>query len=69
MATGNIANQRPIVSATAGPMSFGSFEYALVVMTPRCSHCNRRVTGHGVRMAAGDIYCSTQCAGRVRAPT
>ena len=69
MATGNIANQHLTVCPTAGPMSFGSFEYAMVVMTPRCSHCNRRVTGHGVRMAAGNIYCSTQCTGGVRAPT
>jgi hypothetical protein len=69
MATGNIPNQRPTSSPNGVPMSFGSFEYAMVVMAPRGPHCNRRITGDGVRSAAGDIYCGTQCAGRGRAPT
>lgn len=68
MATGSIPNQRHTFRPAEGPMSFGSFEYAMVVMVPRCSHCNRRIAGHGVRMAAGDIYCDTQCAGRGRKP-
>jgi hypothetical protein len=69
MATGNIPIRRPTFCPTEGPMSFGSFEYAMVVMAPRCAHCNRRIAGHGVRTAAGDTYCSIQCAGRGRAPT
>ena len=44
------------------PMSFGSFECAVVVMVPRCTHCNCRIAGHVVRSGTGAIYCSNHCA-------
>lgn len=47
------------------PMSFGSFEGAMVVMLPRCAGCNCRIVATGVR--AGANYCSNQCACQSRA--
>ncbi|MEO8419922.1 MAG: hypothetical protein ABI457_01895 [Hyphomicrobium sp.] len=49
------------------PMSFGSFEGAMVVMLPRCAGCNCRIVATGVRSGAGAIYCSNQCACQSRA--
>ena len=52
---------------SAAPMSFGSFECAMVVMVPRCTHCHCRIAGHVVRSGTGAIYCSTLCASQSRA--
>lgn len=52
------------MTKSAAPMSFGSFECAMVVMAPRCTHCNCRIAGTVVRSGTGAIYCSTQCAVR-----
>ena len=54
-------------TAAAVPMSFGSFESAMVVMVPRCARCNCRISGTGVCSDAGEIYCSNQCACQSRA--
>ena len=49
------------------PMSFGSFECAMVLMAPCCTHCNCRIAGHVVRSGTGAIYCGAQCACQSRA--
>jgi glutamate/tyrosine decarboxylase-like PLP-dependent enzyme len=57
------------LTKSAAPMSFGSFECAMVVMAPRCTHCNCRIAGTVVRSGTGAIYCGTQCARQSRART
>lgn len=52
---------------SAAPMSFGSFECAMVLMAPRCTHCNCRIAGAVVRSDSGAIYCGAQCAHQSRA--
>ena len=53
----------------AAPMSFGSFECAMVLMALRCTHCNCRIAGTVVRSDSGAIYCGAQCAHQSRALT
>ncbi|MDD9207917.1 hypothetical protein PU560_15785 [Georgenia sp. 10Sc9-8] len=43
--------------------TFDSFECAIHVMAPTCSHCGCRVLGHGVE-ADGRVYCCAHCARR-----
>jgi hypothetical protein len=50
------------LTKSAAPMSFGSFECAMVLMAPRCMHCNCRIAGTVVRSDTGAIYCGAQCA-------
>jgi hypothetical protein len=52
---------------SAAPMCFGSFECAMVLMAPRCTHCNCRIAGAVVRSDSGAIYCGAQCANESRA--
>jgi hypothetical protein len=54
---------------SAAPMSFGSFECAMVLMAPRCTHCNCRIAGTVVHSDTGAIYCCAQCARQGRART
>src|SRR4051812_35597547 len=35
---------------------FDSFECAINVLAPKCSHCGTRIIGHGVEQA-GNIFC------------
>jgi hypothetical protein len=57
------------LTKSAVPMSFGSFECAMVLMTPRCSHCNCRIVGTVVRSSTGTIYCCARCARQNHART
>ncbi len=41
---------------------FDSFECAIHVLAPTCSHCKCKIIGHGVE-ARGAIYCCVHCAG------
>lgn len=41
--------------------TFDSFECAIHLLAPTCSHCGCRVIGHGVE-AGPDIYCCAHCA-------
>jgi phage terminase large subunit GpA-like protein len=40
---------------------FDSFECAIHVMAPLCSHCGCRIIGHGVESGAR-IFCCANCA-------
>lgn len=55
------------LTKSAAPMSFGSFECAMVLMAPRCTQCNCRIAGTVVRSDNGAIYCGAQCAHQSRA--
>jgi hypothetical protein len=39
---------------------FDSFECAIHLMAPTCTHCGCKVIGHGVQ-AGGGIYCCAHC--------
>ena len=41
--------------------TFDSFECAIHVLAPKCSHCGCRIVGHGVE-AEGVQYCCANCA-------
>ncbi len=40
---------------------FDSFECAINVLAPHCTHCETRIIGHGVE-ASGKMYCCAHCA-------
>ncbi len=40
---------------------FDSFECAIQVLAPTCSHCGCRIIGHGME-ASGNFYCCAHCA-------
>ena len=41
--------------------TFDSFECAIHVMAPQCSHCGCHIIGHGVE-GSGKIFCCAHCA-------
>lgn len=41
--------------------TFDSFECAIQMLAPTCSHCKCRIIGHGVE-ADGVFYCCAHCA-------
>ena len=41
--------------------SFDSFECAIHLLAPKCTHCGCTVIGHGVE-ANGEFYCCAHCA-------
>jgi hypothetical protein len=41
--------------------TFDSFECAVHMLAPRCSHCDCRIIGHGIE-ADGRFYCCAHCA-------
>lgn len=41
--------------------TFDSFECAIHMMAPQCSHCGCRIIGHGVETGA-KIFCCVHCA-------
>jgi len=49
------------VIAQGNSHTFDSFECAIHLLAPRCSHCDCRVIGHGVE-ADGEIFCCAHCA-------
>ena len=40
---------------------FDSFECAINIMAPRCSHCKTRIIGHGLE-DADRMFCCKHCA-------
>lgn len=53
---------KPIEVTTRGEThTFDSFECAISMLAPACSHCGVRVIGHGLE-ADGEIYCCNHCA-------
>lgn len=49
------------VSMAGNSFVFDSFECAVHMLAPTCSHCGVRVIGHGVE-ANGVIFCCVHCA-------
>lgn len=41
--------------------TFDSFECAIHMLAPRCTHCSCTIIGHGVE-AKGKFYCCVHCA-------
>jgi hypothetical protein len=41
--------------------TFDSFECAIHVLAPHCSHCDCRIVGHGLE-ADGRMFCCAHCA-------
>ncbi len=41
--------------------TFDSFECAIHMVAPACSHCGCKIIGHGVE-AGGAMYCCAHCA-------
>jgi hypothetical protein len=41
--------------------TFDSFECAIHVLAPHCTHCNCRIIGHGLE-ADGRMFCCAHCA-------
>ena len=41
--------------------TFDSFECAIAMMAPQCSHCQCKIIGHGVE-SSGRFYCCAHCA-------
>ncbi len=42
-------------------LTFDSFECAIHMLAPVCSHCGCRIIGHGLE-ADGTLYCCNHCA-------
>ncbi len=40
---------------------FDSFQCAISVLAPQCSHCKCRIIGHGME-ARGQYFCCAHCA-------
>jgi len=51
------------ITVTRGGEShvFDSFECAIHMMAPQCSHCQCKIIGHGME-ADGKFYCCANCA-------
>jgi len=41
--------------------TFDSFECAIAMLAPQCSHCGCRIIGHGLE-AEGKFFCCAHCA-------
>ena len=41
--------------------TFDSFECAIHMLAPRCSHCGCRIIGHGLE-SQGNFFCCDHCA-------
>lgn len=41
--------------------TFDSFECAIAMLAPTCTHCGCRIVGHGTE-AGGQIFCCAHCA-------
>lgn len=40
---------------------FDSFECAINILAPKCTHCSTRIIGHGVE-SGGEMFCCAHCA-------
>ena len=41
--------------------TFDSFECAINVLAPKCSHCQTQILGHGLE-SSGKFFCCVHCA-------
>ncbi len=58
---GNEYDKSFTVTMAGRTHTFDSFECAIHMLAPRCSHCDCRIIGHGVE-ADGAYYCCANCA-------
>jgi hypothetical protein len=58
---GNDYDKAFTVTLGGRTLTFDSFECAIHVLAPHCSHCDCRIVGHGVE-ARGNYYCCVHCA-------
>ena len=49
------------ISMNGKTNTFDSFECAISMLAPECSHCGCKIIGHGVE-GEGKIYCCANCA-------
>ncbi len=50
-----------IATSDGDTRTFDSFECAIHVLAPECSHCGCKIIGHGLE-SNGSIYCCAHCA-------
>ncbi len=60
---GNDYDKAFVVTLEGESHTFDSFECAIHMLAPRCSHCDCTIIGHGVE-ADGQVYCCANCAGQ-----
>ena len=58
---GNDYDKAFTITRSGSTRTFDSFECAIAMMAPVCSHCSCRIIGHGVE-AKGNFYCCVHCA-------
>ena len=58
---GNDYDKSFTVTAGGKTHTFDSFECAIYMLAPTCSHCRCRIIGHGVE-ASGQYFCCAHCA-------
>lgn len=58
---GNDYDKAFTVSRDGKSHTFDSFECAIHMLAPSCTHCGCRIIGHGVE-ANGAFYCCAFCA-------
>ena len=60
-ACGNEYDKSFQVIAQGNTYTFDSFECAIHVLAPTCSHCGVRIVGHGLEND-GNMFCCDHCA-------
>lgn len=60
-ACGNEYDKSFQVIAQGNTYTFDSFECAIHVLAPTCSHCGVRIVGHGLE-SGGNMFCCDHCA-------
>lgn len=50
-----------LTSSDGQTRTFDSFECAIHVVAPECSHCGCKIIGHGLE-SDGTMYCCAHCA-------
>ena len=58
---GNDYDKSFTVTMGGATHTFDSFECAIHVLAPTCSHCGCRIIGHGME-ADGRFFCCAHCA-------
>jgi hypothetical protein len=58
---GNDYDKAFTVTMGGATHTFDSFECAIHVLAPTCSHCGCRIVGHGME-SGGRFFCCAHCA-------
>ena len=58
---GNDYDKAFTVTQNGATHTFDSFECAIHMLAPRCTHCDCTIIGHGVE-SSGNFYCCAHCA-------